>query len=73
MLTYGHQCYYRIPDWLRWEGTSGLHLVQPPAHPELVAQDRVQRVVSISKDGDSTTSLGNLCRGWGTLPGKSVS
>ena len=51
-------------------GTSGLHRVQPP---ELVAQDHVQVVLSASKDGDSTTSLGNLGQGCATLPVKSVS
>ena len=30
-------------------------------HLELVAQDSVQTALSISKDGDSTASLGSLC------------
>jgi len=37
---------YRITDWLRLEGTSGCHLVQPPllkqGHLEPVVQDHVQ-------------------------------
>jgi len=60
----GDWCCHRVTDGLRWEGSSGLHLVQPPG---LVAQDCVHVGLRSSNDGDSTTSLGNLCQDSGTL------
>lgn len=39
-------CLHRIPDWLRWEGSSRGHLAQlaviKQGHPQLVTQDCVQ-------------------------------
>jgi len=54
---------YRIAEVGRdlW-GASGLIPLLKQGHPELVALDRVQADLNISKDGDSTTSLGNLCK-----------
>ena len=54
-----------LPSESPREGTSGAHLVQPP-HPSRATQSQLPRtmprgLLSISKDGDSTTSLGNLC------------
>lgn len=54
-------------EWLRLEWASRGHLVQIPCscratQSQLVAQDCVQMALNIFKDGDSTTSLNNLCQ-----------
>lgn len=53
-------------EWLRLEGTSGSFLAQCSFsrhnHPEPVAQDGVQTVLSVSRDGASPASMGNLCQ-----------
>lgn len=58
-----------IPERLRLEKMASgdpLHLVQMPllkqGHLQLVADDHVQLVFSISKDGDFTSCLGDLCQ-----------
>ena len=53
------------------EGTSRYHLVQPPCWSR-VTYSRLhrtlsRRVLNISREGDSTTSLGNLFQGFVTL------
>jgi len=63
----------RIIEWFGLEGTFEVHLVQPPAMsrnifnwitllrgPSILA-------LSVSGDGASPTSLGNLCQGFTTL------
>ncbi|NWI90010.1 CE162 protein, partial [Pitta sordida] len=47
-LAYSENNIRRITEWLRQEGTSEVHLVQPPAqegHPEPVAQDHIQILI----------------------------
>ena len=56
--------FHGITKW--WEGTSGDHLVPPPAQSR-VNQSRLLRamsgqVFSNSKGGDAATSLGSLCQ-----------
>lgn len=51
-------------------GTPGLRLLQTA--PELVAQDCLQVVFSISEAGDATASLGTLCQGLRTRMQKSL-
>jgi len=53
---------HRITGWSGLEGTSVGHPVQPPC-PSRVTQSRLHRTLSrrglnISREGDSTTSLG---------------
>jgi len=55
---------HRITEWLRWEETCGGHLVQQHCS-SWVTYSRVPRTMSrqylnISKEGDSTVSLGDL-------------
>lgn len=49
----------RITAWLRLKGTSGVHLVQP-CHSSRLPRSMFRQYLTISKDADSTTSLGNL-------------
>lgn len=60
---------YGITDWLRLQGTSGGHFVQPPCSSRLF-RAVASWVLHISTDGDSTTSLGKLFQCSTTLPGK---
>jgi len=58
-------------EWWGLEGTSGDDLVQAPCRSR-VTYSRLHRTLSrwglsISREGDSTTSLGNLCQGSITL------
>lgn len=57
-----------ITGWLRLECSSGGHLLQSPCSSR-VAQSQLPSTVSrqlfnISKNGESTSSLGNLCSAW---------
>ena len=55
-----------ITEWLTLEKTSGGHLVQPPCSSKAtlskLPRAMSSKVLNNSKDGDSTTSLGNLCQ-----------
>lgn len=54
---------YRIPGWLRWEGTSRDRPAQPPASRitwGTLHRLATRRISNISKEGDPTTSLGSL-------------
>lgn len=46
-----------ITDWLKLEGTSWGHLVQPPSSRRL---PRIRWLLKISKENNTTASLGNL-------------
>ena len=55
---------HRITEWLRLKGTSAGHLVQPPC-PSMATQSQLPRstsrqLLTLSKDGKSTTSGVNL-------------
>ena len=57
---------HRMTKCLRLEGTCGGHLVQPPCSSRATYSWRPRTVpkwlLNISKDGDSTASLGSLCQ-----------
>jgi len=63
--------YHRITEWQGLEGTFGGHLVQPPCWSRVtysrLHRTASRRVLSISRERDSTTSLGNLIQGSITL------
>ena len=66
--------FHRITEWSGLQGTSVGHPAQPPC-PSRVTHSRLHRTASrrgwnISREGDSTTSLGSLFQGSGTLRGK---
>jgi len=70
LLPKGH----RITEWWGLEDTSVAHLVQTSCRSR-VAYSRLhrttfRRVLNISREGDSTTSLGSLCQCSFTLRGK---
>lgn len=48
------------PEQMRWEGTSGSHLVQPPFSSRGSWSRVPSRLLNISKGGDCTMSLSNL-------------
>ena len=58
---------HRIPAWSGLEGTSVGHLVQPAAE---AGSPTAGWVFNISREGDSTTSLGSLFQCSVTLRGK---
>ncbi|XP_068775232.1 uncharacterized protein [Struthio camelus] len=73
----GHSCITEIPEiteWPRMEGTSRDHLVQSPCSSRVIwsilPRIASRRVLNISSQGDSTTSLGNLFPCSVTLTGK---
>lgn len=64
MLQVPHKTLLTVTGWLRWEGTCESHLLQSllqQYHPEPVTRTSKQ-FLNISRNGDSTTSLGNLCQ-----------
>ena len=67
---------HKITEWLRLEETSGSHLVKPPAQAgpsRASCKDQSGWLLSIFKDGNSTTSLGNRCQWSATCTVKKVS
>jgi len=68
----------RIIECFVSEGTFRGHLAQPPCHKQghlqldQVSQSPIQPALNVSKDGASTTSLGNLFQCFTTLIGKNV-
>ena len=53
---------HRVTEWYGLEGTSVGHLVHPPCRSTYSRLHRTlsRRVLNISREGDSTTSLGSL-------------
>ena len=68
---YPNCSYHRTAGWLRLGGTSGGHRLQPPCSSRVthsrLPRTMSRRLLSTSKDGDSTTSLGSLCQCSATL------
>ena len=66
----------RVTESLKLEGTAGRHLVQPPcsgrAAESWLPRTMAKQLLNISKNGESTTSLGNLCQCLVTLTLKKV-
>jgi len=62
----GNYTNYRIVEWLRLEQNSGGCLVQPSTRSRLL-RAVFSWVLTISRDGDSTTYMGNLLQYWITL------
>lgn len=62
---------YRTTGWLRWEGTSTFHLVQPPVQTgpcRTVCRGPRPDGFWVSSRLEPTASLGNLCQCSVTLP-----
>ena len=63
--------YLRVTEGLRWEGTSGGHLVQPPllkqGHLQPVDQDRVQTACEYLQGWRLYSLSGQLC--WVSVAG----
>jgi len=66
--------YHGITEWSGLEGTSVSHLGQPPCRSRVtysrLHRTTFRRLLNISREGDSTTSLGSLCQCSVTLRGK---
>jgi len=66
--------YHTTVEWFGWEGTFGGHLAQPPAASrDIFIWIRVLTAPSSlvwdgSRDGASTTALGNPCQGLTSVP-----
>lgn len=62
---------HRITAWLKLEEMSGRHQVKPHCSSRTTQRQlprtMLRWLLIITKDGDPTTSLCNLCQGWVTL------
>lgn len=64
-----HAKYRRTTKWLRLEGTFRGHLVQPHCSSQVTYSrlPRTRYILNIYKNGESITSVNNLCQGLVTL------